>query len=483
MRKEAVMVRWGAALLSLLVVGSLSAAPEITEQQQHDLVAKLASEGLSGRLAEALKNDWGRKALNERIDLVMAGPLARIRRSSHALWEEHYFSSDAIGRLVLRPERKEEFARLLARKPLALARFDKFSKRLDELSARIVEENDLDKGVKAGWSERDWRIGMFNGYVAGGLGDSDFDAEQVLDCRILMWLIPGTDGKLRISDPGVSPITQLIQEVYGLTDEIKKYEPGYLKLVSKADPATAKAASADEVVAIACLKLSAEIRETKVDAVTKLLELDPKEALRDAEAMIREVARLKPRIDAVAAALTSDDTRSNDLKTLLSDARMRVLLVQKLTPTDAALEARFDWYFKNIIPPGWFDVKDDKLIFKRNLFRSHTGENTVQGFRAHTFDSWSFQLRGMQQLFRSTAERCVDGAVADALRDFDVLALLRQDESRISESRAAAVQDRSLDIFVKIHFDEKDGKYVVRAEREKSIESLLGRAEELRPKN
>src|SRR5688500_4892457 len=105
MRKEAVMVRWGIALLSLLVVGTLSAAPEIPEQQHHDLVAKLAADGLSGRLAEALKTDWGRKALNERIDLVMAGPLARIRRSSHALWEEHYFSSDPIGRLVLRPER------------------------------------------------------------------------------------------------------------------------------------------------------------------------------------------------------------------------------------------------------------------------------------------------------------------------------------------------------------------------------------------
>ena len=35
------------------------------------------------------------------------------------------------------------------------------------------------------------------------------------------------------------PVTALIHEVYGLTDEIKKYEPGYLKLVSKADPQTA----------------------------------------------------------------------------------------------------------------------------------------------------------------------------------------------------------------------------------------------------
>jgi hypothetical protein len=483
MRKEATMVRWGIAMLSLLVVGTLSAAPEISEQQQHELAAKLAGDGLSGRLAEALKSDWGRKALNERIELVMAGPLARIRRSSHALWEEHYFSSDPIGRLVLRPERKAEFERVLARKPLALARFDKFCKRLDELSSRIAEDSDLDKGAKAGWSERDWRIGMFNGYVAGGLGDSDLDAEQVFDCRVLLWLMADAAGKLKISEPGVAPITQLIHEVYGLTDEIKKYEPGYLKLVAKADPQTAKAASADEVVAIACLKLAAEVKETRVDAVTKLLELDPKEALKDAEAMIREVARLKPRIDAVAAALAADDTKSNDLRTLLNDARMRVLLVHKLTPTDAALDARFDWYFKNIIPNGWCDAKDDKLVFKRNLFRSHTGENTVQGFRAHTYDSWSFQLRGMQQLFRSTAERCADAAIADTLRDFEVLALLRQDEMRISETRAAAVQDRSLETFVKIHFDEKDGKYVVRSEREKSIESLLSRAEELRPKN
>lgn len=470
------------AVAALLLLG-IGAGPQISEENHHQLAAKLSSDGLAGRLAEALKNDWGRKALNERIDLVMAGPLTRIRRASHGHWEEHYFSTDPEGRLALRPERRAEFERVVARKPLAVARFEKFCKRLDELSSRIAEDNDLDKGAKAGWSERDWRLGMFNGYVAGGIGDSDLDAEQVLDTRILLWLMVGPNGKLRISEPGAAPIAALIREVYGLTDEIKKYEPGYLKLVSKADPQTAKAASADEVVALACLKLAAEVRETKADAVTKLLELDPKEALRDAEAMLREVARLKPRIDAVAAALSPDDTRSNDLRTFLSDARMRVLLVQKLTPTDAALDARFDWYFKTVIPGGWCDAKDEKLTFKRHLFRSHTGENTVQGFRAHTYDSWSFQLRGMQQLFRSTAERCADAAIADVLRDFDVLAVLRQDEARVSETRAAAVQDQSLDIFLKLHFIEKEGKLSVRPEREKSIESLLARAEELRPKN
>jgi hypothetical protein len=470
------------SLIALFLLG-VAASADVTETRQHDFAAKLSPEGLSGRLAEALKSDWGRKALNERIDLVMAGPLTRIRRDSHGLWEEHYFSTDAVGRLVLRPERKAEFERVLARKPLAVARFERFGKRLDELAGRISEESDLDKGAKAGWSERDWRLGMFNGYVSGGLGDSDLDAEQVFDTRILMWLIATPSGKLRVSEPGAGPISQVIHEVYGLTDEIKKYEPGYLKLVGKADPQTAKAASADEVVAIACLKLAAEIKETKADAVTKLLELDPKEAVKSAEAMIREVARLKPRIDAVAASLADDDTRSNDLRTLLSDARMRVLLVHRLTPTDAALDGRLDWYFKTVIPGGWFDTKDEKLIFKRHLFRSHTGENTVDGWRAHTYGSWSFQLRGMQQLFRSTAERCADAAIADTLRDFDVLTLLRQDEARISESRAAVVQDRSLDTFVKLHFVEKDGKYSVLPERAASIESLLARIEELKPKN
>lgn len=473
------MVRW---LIALTLLG-IGAAPRVSEDRHHRLVEKLSPDGLSGRLAEALKSDWGRKALDDRIDLVMAGPLTRIRRDSHGLWEEHYFATDASGRLVLRPERRAEFDRLVARKPLALARFDKFCKRLDELAARIIEENDLDKGAKAGWSERDWRLGMFNGYVAGGIADSDLDADQVLDTRILVWLLVGPGGKLRVAEPGAGPIRGLIREVYGLTDEIKKYEPGYLKLVAKADPQTAKAASADEVVAVACLKLAAEVKETKADAVTRLLELDPKEAVKSAEAMIRDVARLKPRIDAVAVALAEDDTLSNDLKTLLSDARMRVLLVHRLTPTDAALDARFDWYFKTVIPGGWCDAKDDKLVFKRPLFRSHTGENTVQGFRAHTYDSWSFQLRGMQQLFRSTAERCADPAVAEVLRDLEVLALLRQDEARVSEMRAAAVQDRSLDIFVKLHFVEQEGKYSVRPERAASIESLIARAEELRPKN
>ena len=469
------------AAVTLLLLG-LGAQAQIPEENHHQLVSRLSPDDLAGRLAEALKSDGGRKALNERIDLVMAGPLNRIRRASHGHWEDHYFSDDSEGRLVLRPERKAEFERLVGRKPLILARFEKFCKRLDDLAARISEESDLDKGAKAGWSERDWRLGMFNGYVAGGVGDSDLDAEQMLDTRIVLWLTAGPTGTLRITAPGVAPIAALIHEVYGLTDEIRKYEPGYRRIVAKADPQTAKAASADEVLAIACLKLAAEIKETKADAVTKLLELDPKEAVRNAEAIIKELTRLKPRLDALAAALAADDTRSNDLKTLLSDPRMRILLVHQLT-TDAALDARFDWYFKNVIPGGWCDARDDKLVFKRHLFRSHTGENTVQGFRAHTYDSWSFQLRGMQQLFRSTAERCADPEIADVLRDIDMLPILRQDEARLGEMRAVAVQDTGVDAFAKLNLIEKEGKYVVRPDREKSIESLLARAQELRPKN
>lgn len=467
--------------LPFLAVAMLSAAPEVSEDRRLALASKLSPEGLAGRLAEALKNDWGLKALNERIELLQASPISRVRQDSHGLWEDHLFSADEAGRLILRPERRAEFERLRARRAAGLARFDGFSKRLDEIGERIVADTDLEKEARAGWKERDWRLGLFNAYVCGGVGDSDLDVDQQFDVRLAVWLLP-SGGKLRVSEPGHTHIARLISDVYGLLDEVKKYEPGYLKLMAKADPETAKAAAAEEVVLLACAKLAADVKADNSDALTKLIGLDPKDAVRDAQAMIQATARLKPRIDAIAAAL-ADDTRSSDLKTFLKDDRARVLLTVKLTPTDARLTTQLDWFFAHILPGAWCEAKGDQLVLKSALFRDHKGESSAATFRAHTYGSWTIQLRGMQRLFLSTAERCADPEIADFCRDLDVLAILRQDVNRICEANVAAVEDRGMETFTKLYFAEKDGKLVVRADREKTIEALLARAEELKPKN
>ena len=468
------------AWLPFLAASLLSAAPELTEDRRIELTSKLSSEGLAGRLAEALRSDWGLRALNERIDLLQAAPLNRVRQDGHGLWEEHYFAADDSGRLTLRADRRADFDRLRARKAALLARFDLFAKRLDEIGARITTDTDHEKDAKAAWMERDWRVGLFNAYISGGVPDSDLDVEQMFDTRLLLWLLPA-GGKLRVSEPGAAAISQLMADVYGFLDDVKKYEQPYLKLAAKADPATAKAASADEVVLLACAKLAVEVKTENVDALTKLVGLDFKDAVRDAQAMIRATAQLKPRIDAIAAAL-ADDTRSNDLKTFLKDDRARLMLTVKLTPTDGRLLSQFEWFFDKMLTPGWFDAKGDKVAFKPSMFRDQRGEISSQYFRGHT-STWSVQLRGMQQLFLSTAERCADAEVAEFCRDLEALALLRQDESRIREMRVAAIQDLGLGTFTKLYFVEKDGKLVVRPEREKAIESLLARAEELKPKN
>jgi len=469
------------ASLPFLAASLLLAAPEVPEDRRIELTSKLSSEGLAGRLAEALRSDWGLRALNERIDLLQTAPLLRVRSTGHAQWEEYYFATDESGRLQLRPERRAEIDRLRARKAAAMARFDFFCKRLDDIGDRIVAETEPEKEVKAGWKDREWRLWMFNAYVCGGVPDSDLDLEQVFDTRLLLWLMP-SNGKLRVTAPGEPQVAHLVSEVYGLLEEVKKYEQPYLKLAAKSDPATAKAASADEVVLLACAKLALDVKAENGDALTKLVALDFKDAVRDAQAMIRAAAQLKPRIDAVAAAL-ADDTRSNDLKTFLKDDRARILLTVKLTPTEARLNQQLDWFFPNILPNGWCDTKGDKLAFKNNLFRDQQGQNTAAQFRAHTYDSCTFQLRNLQQLYVSTAERCADPEIAEFCRDLEALAILRQDESRIREMQVAAVQDLGLGTFTKLYFVEKDGKLVVRPERQKSIESLLARAEELKPKN
>ncbi len=480
LREEASMVRM-LGWLPFLAVTALSARPEVSEDRTLQLTSKLSADGLAGRLGDALKTDWGRRAFQERLELLQAVSLGGA--SAHAQWEEHYFAPDEAGRLVLRPERRADFERLKARRAASLARFEKYSKRLDEVGERIVEENELDKAAKAGWKEREWRIGLYNAYVSGGLPDSDLDPDQILDARLLVYLHPRADRRLRLSDAGQGPVHQLMSEVYGLLDEVKKYEAAYLKLMARADAATAKAASADDVVMLACAKLSQELKAGGDDALTRLVGLDPKQAVEDAQATIRIAARLKPRIDAVAAAMADDDTRSSDLKTFLKDERARTLLALRLTPSEAETNARLDRFFANVLPGAWCDAEGGKLTFKRGLFKNPNGES-VQTFRAYTYDTWGgLQLRGMQQLFLSTAERCVDPQVAEVLRDLDLMSVLRQDVARINESRAAAIRHDGVELFTKLNLVEKDGKLVVQPGREKSIESLLARVEELRPKN
>lgn len=466
-----------------VLAAALSAAPDLSEERSRQLTSKLGADGLAGRLAEALRTDWGRKAFNERLELLQAIPLHGARHGAHELWEQHYFAADEAGRLVLRPERRAEFERLKNRRAASLARFEKYSKRLDELGERIVEENDLDKAAKAGWKERPWRIGLYNGYMYGGLPDSDHDLDQAIDARLQLWLLPRADRKLRVAQPGEDAVRWLVGEVYGLMDEVKKYEAAFLKLMAKAEPALAKAASADEVVLITCARLAMEIKADGGEALTKLVALDPKEVVQEAQAAIRAVAQIKPRLDAMAAALAEDETSSNDLKTFLSDARARVLLGLRLAPTDAAVTAKLDWFFSHILPGAWCDAQGDKLIFKRGWFKGGGGDS-VATFRAHTYDSWGgIQLQGMQAHFLSTAERCADPQIGELIRDLDMLSLLRQDEARFGEHRSAAIRHEAVDLFVKLYLAEKDGKLVVQAGREASIESLLARAESLKPKN
>src|SRR6185295_12249100 len=277
--------------LPFLVVTALFGQPEISEDRTLQLTSKLSPEGLAGRFAEALRTDWGRKSFQERLELLQAVALSGARNDAHSLWEEYYFAPDEAGRLVLRPERQAEAERLRARRGPSLARFEQYSKRLDEVGARISEENDLDKAAKAGWKEHGWRVGLYNAYVCGGVPDSDHDLDQALDTRLLLWIHARPDRKLRLSEPGEGPVHQLMSEVYALLDEVKKYEAPYLKLMAKADPATAKAASADDVVMIACARLSQEVKAGGGDALTKLVDLDPKIAVQEARATIQAAAQ------------------------------------------------------------------------------------------------------------------------------------------------------------------------------------------------
>lgn len=477
--RTAFMTRTISLVAMLLGMASL-ARPDMSESRMRDLASRLSTEGQAGRLAKELQTYTGRRALLDRLNLLLLGSISRVRQDAQGLYEDHLFSTDPDGRLVLRPEGRAELERLKRRIPLSMSRFEAFSKRLDEIGERIACEDDLERAATAGWKARDWRLSLFCHYVSGGLADADHDSEQVLETRVRLWLVPTQDGKLRVSDPGEGRIAELQRDVYGLMDEAKKYESAFQKLVSRADPETAKAASRDGISLLAGARLAIDLRSEGGDALAKLFDLDPKAVVRDAEEVLRQGESLSASLDAIKSALVDDDTRTLDLKNLLGDPRARLLLVLKLRPSPADLKARFDRFFTDVLPQAWFDVKGEKLVWKRSMFRDWQNHDTVEALRSRTYDSWTIQLRNLQMIFLSAAERSADPEVAELLRNVEALSLLRQETARVTEARAIQVEEQGTDLFVRLYFVEKDGHLVVRPERQAQMESLLARAEELR---
>lgn len=143
-------------LLTILALCAMVWADEDEHPEVGKFAEKLDPEGLSGKILAISRSEAGRRALGEALDGAMAW---KIRSFD---FEDHLFTRDADGQLTPRPERKQEVERISVAVAAAKTRFEEFTKRADELAAKIGETSDLDRTLKGLWRSPEFRMAEFH---------------------------------------------------------------------------------------------------------------------------------------------------------------------------------------------------------------------------------------------------------------------------------------------------------------------------------
>lgn len=151
-------------LMAILALCGAAWADEDGHPEVAKFAEKLATDGLAGRIHAISRSEAGRRALGEALDGAMAW---KIRAFD---FEEHLFTRDADGQLTPRPDRRPDLERISAAVAAAKTLFEEFTKRADELAARIGETSELDRRLKAAWKSPEFRMAEFHRFAQEGEG-------------------------------------------------------------------------------------------------------------------------------------------------------------------------------------------------------------------------------------------------------------------------------------------------------------------------
>ncbi len=160
-------------LVAILALCGTAWADEDEHPEVRKFAEKLDPEGLSGKILAISRSEAGRRALGEALDGAVEW---KIRLFG---FEDYFFTRDAEGQLTLRPERKQDMDKVTPAVAEAKALFEAFTKRAEELAARIGEATDLDRRLKAAWKSPEYRMAEFHHFVQDG--DEDKDAAGRLE--------------------------------------------------------------------------------------------------------------------------------------------------------------------------------------------------------------------------------------------------------------------------------------------------------------
>ncbi|HEX7896160.1 MAG TPA: hypothetical protein VF950_00165 [Planctomycetota bacterium] len=430
-----------AALLSLPLQDDLDARLDA-------LAGALAADGASDDLAELLKSEFGRQAVRERIDSIVAARTARLDRDPQSPYEDWFFARDERGAFRLRPERRAEMEKLAAATSHAKERMAPFSRRCDAFVARISGEGEMEKRARAVWSNPEYRAAYFN---------------------------------LRAAELQEPPLASLLHEIGDGEEELKarleEMAPltgSYFKQAAKVpdDAVRARLVSENGVLIVLgrVLRQAAEGSEVVLGRVSTNDDGGKEVAF---NVPLAELAPLLRDVDAAAA----------ELAPLLEKRppAHRVLLAEAALALREAGKAVADNVFAEVVEDG-FEAAGDTFRVKKGRFvdgDSNESPDTLEAEYRSTIDVF----RGSRTAFDQLLELCADPAEAAPFADLPATFIAQEHQARVVEELREAIQARAFDLFADLYLEKKGDRWAVRPARAARIDEMVKRANEIKKEN
>jgi hypothetical protein len=479
-----------ALALALALAASPLGAQENVDEAIRGLATKLAKDGVSGRLAEAVGSDAGVQAVQEKIEFLLSSRVARLERDSSGCFEDWLFAPDAAGDLVLRPERKAEFEALRLRMPSALKAMAGFNRKADAIVRRLGEADEMDRLAKTAWNDSGFRAAFFHRHPEL----RELDDAELLDAQGLRGLERRPDGALRLGGPYAQELRDRMADTLEHLEEIKAYEKSYLKLVAAVgDPAARAALSTDAATLFLIGRVLRETHEGTPAPIGTLKEGDEDKKIEPAVAFnldlaeyaesVRECEKMVPIVrallDPAVRDLAGGGMDEANLIEFLKNERARVLLAERMMAARDEQRGKADEIMQSVLQED-FTADGERLVVKRGKFVGDDGKDSpkvltdaLNGVREEFAGS-------IREDFDRIAERCVDPVVIAVLENKPGTYLLMEFRDRVLDRLTHVVRQEGFATFLRAYLVKQGDGYSVRPDKTVRVEALLKRVDQIR---
>jgi hypothetical protein len=477
------------ALLTAIALLSAAAAPAQDEIESglEQLADQISPDGLHGQLAGLLKTDHGRLAVREAIATLVTRVTNRYDRDPLTAFERHFFSEDEQGNLVLRPERQPELDRLVRRVANRVGNWPEFDAACQKVADAIVESDDLARRLKAYWSDPDFRLGLY-----GRIDplSREPDADELFSRLIGRALFEGPDGKLRLSGPYRDEVmTGTVAPILGQLEQNEPYEEQASRVAQRLAPAGRVYALIPEGRLVIGGRLAVYAGEGAEDPIARLFEsdVDATEAGPQLKAPIQEEisaisavrAELAPIVRRTIAQMSAEDSGDQQVLSLLTDDRALAMLAangrQIREERRVAREGAVNPFREDVLEEG----ENGALTARKGRFVNENGEDSVDAI-TNEYEGIKNELAATMDQFDEIASRVLDPALVELFESRAGSSALSEHLFMVIEELKQAARERGVERFANSFLIQKDGVYVIRPERERRVEAIARRAEEIR---